>query len=626
MTRKRKISLGLMLTLIAVVSYGCLERSLQPVNPCTRSRVGETIQVTSVDEVDLLFMVDNSNSMSEEQVALTREFPRLVRVLASGDSTNPPDGVRDFQPVRSLHVGVVTSDMGTGGFTTATCGNGTAGFMFGDDGILRTQGRTAIPGCMASYPAIFDFVRDSTDPDAYATDVSCVATVGTGGCGFEQQLDATLKALSPSTAQAWTRAGYEPPLFFASTFGHADGMNAGFIRPNSALAIILVTDEEDCSVTDPDLFNTSSARYSSVDLNLRCFSFPDVLYPVERYVNGFLQLRQNPNLLIFAAIVGVPVETVGMPYATVLEHPDMVEMIDPATPTRLRPSCNRGGNIAFPPRRIVRVAAGLEAGGAATTVQSICQDNFSGALDEIIEKIAAALGGACLPRELSTDATGLVSCQVFELLPATGDFTSCAMLPGRSSVGTEIVGGVTRELCQLDQVGPAGFMAGTPGWWYETAEDGLDPSSTIAMTCGSDGQRIRFTADPVTNSEVRLECLQTILGSGGTGTVQLGSFCDPEGATTGCEGTITLGGAPVSLSCDPFDRTCQVPCGGGGTGACVSAGLLSHVCDSRSWAEALGVDEPGISAEERARRVARVPGGEGGLTSPHNFCVNPTCF
>ena len=49
-----------------------------------------------VDQLDLLFVVDNSNSMGEEQAAFTRELPDLVRSLTRGDIDL--DGDRDFLP------------------------------------------------------------------------------------------------------------------------------------------------------------------------------------------------------------------------------------------------------------------------------------------------------------------------------------------------------------------------------------------------------------------------------------------------------------------------------------------------------------------------------------------------
>lgn len=355
-----------------------------------------------INELDLLLMVDNSNSMTEEQASLTAELPRLVRVLSSGDfdGDGTLTGPDDFTPF-SLRVGVITADMGTGGHAVPTCSRPT----FGDDGILRTAGRTDISGCMATYPSFMAFdPAAGGDPSAFARDVACVATAGTGGCGFEQQLEATLKALSPAAATAWTASGYTAPTFFMSTFGHGDGANAGFVRDGSVLTIIPLTDENDCSALDPDLFDPSSVTYGGTDLNLRCFVHPSALHPVMRYIDGLEQLRVSPSRLVYAPIVGIPVDLAPTGGASpdyvrlispdlTMRDPRMVERRDPAMTTRLAPSCDvPGRGLAFPPTRLVEVAQALEARGAGVTVQSICQDSFRGALTEIIRRTAAAAG------------------------------------------------------------------------------------------------------------------------------------------------------------------------------------------------------------------------------------------
>ncbi|MCZ7678023.1 MAG: hypothetical protein M5U28_04290 [Sandaracinaceae bacterium] len=120
----------------------------------------------------------------------------MIRVLTSGDFNEDGDldDPEDFRGVRDLHVGVITTDMGTGGFSVPTCSRSD----FGDDGILRTQGRTDL-GCAATYPSILTFTTDGgVSPEEFARDVACVSTLGTSGCGFEQPLEAILKALSPT--------------------------------------------------------------------------------------------------------------------------------------------------------------------------------------------------------------------------------------------------------------------------------------------------------------------------------------------------------------------------------------------------------------------------------------------
>ncbi len=626
----RKVALGLGLVALALFGYGCFERELKPVNPCTRSRVGDTVQVTNVDKVDLLLMIDNSNSMSEEQQSIVTEIPRIIRILTSGDRTVPPDGVQDFQPARSLHVGIVDSDMGTGSVSgIESCSAG-----FGDDGIMQNHGATG-SGCMPTYPsAIFDFMDGRDDPTTFSTAVGCVAALGTDGCGFEHQLEAPLKALSlvPNadgfSPVTWTRPGYRPPVFLGSTFGHggSGGANDGFMRPDSALAVIVITDEEDCSAIDPSIFDRTDPRYASVDLNLRCHTFTDAQYPVQRYIDGFIGLRSQSSLLIFGAITGVPQDAVdsGLSYQAILDLADMTERIDPMSGNRLLPSCTAplGRGVAYPPRRIVEVAQGLERLGASTTIQSICNTSFTGAVDVIIEKISAALAGACLPRELNPDAEGNVPCDVFELLPqigGSGEFQHCADLPNAEAfeldtTETTTVSGVSveRELCRVRQVGRAG-AAVTAGWYYDDGT--LGAASDLPPLCG---QRIAFSvASPVTGAEVRLECFQTILP--GTGAAaQLGSFCDPtndaltslDAAGAHCSDGIATPGYPASvagLSCDAFDRTCQVHCASDSD--CTAAGLLSYVCDTRTADVFFGDTRPPELMPEDV----------------HNFCVNPTC-
>jgi len=87
---------------LSLACSGCLERALVPSTPCTRSTVSQRIEVSNVDEVDLLFLIDDSGSMEDEQRALQREIPRLVPVLASGDRDD--DGTEDFRPGRPVPV------------------------------------------------------------------------------------------------------------------------------------------------------------------------------------------------------------------------------------------------------------------------------------------------------------------------------------------------------------------------------------------------------------------------------------------------------------------------------------------------------------------------------------------
>ncbi|MGE0788563.1 MAG: hypothetical protein AB7S26_23000 [Sandaracinaceae bacterium] len=600
--------------IVAIAAMGCLEKNGVPVSPCTQVNIASAIQVDNVDKVDLLFMVDNSNSMAEEQANLTREFPRIVTIMATGDFDGDGDVAGDgepddpdFDPVASLQIGVVTSDMGTGGFTVPTCANS----QFGDDGILRTVGNLTIGGCSATYPSFLNFSPGgSTTPMQFASDVSCVATTGTGGCGFEQQLEAPLKALSPTVAQPWTAEGYTPPHFFMNSDGNADVENAGFVRENSVLAIVLVSDEEDCSARDPDLYNQSSATYTA-DPNIRCFIHEaQALHPISRYVDGLLQLRKTPNLLVFAPIVGIPrdleptgLEPVNFP-PLVSDDPavrdDRMEtMVDPANPTRLQTSCNEPGTgLAYPPVRIVRVAQQLEAAGAGVTVRSICNTDLSGALNSIIDKIKSALNAACLARALNPRADGSVACDVLAVMPEGATCDPAQGQTPRMENGAAVFEN-GRAVCNIEQLvptmrSPGGEPTGA-GWFYD------DFTDTVMMNCSRSPQRVAFTAQPMSGAVVRLECFQSVGMGGGTGGAMIGDFCDPAAGGGNCASGMTPAGA---LGCDPVARSCAVPCGSDAD--CRTAGLVGFRCDTRTLGEAAPDQFPGDG-------------------TARNYCVNPTC-
>ena len=409
---------------------------------CMVSETIAQIAVANTDKVDVLFMVDNSNSMREEQTALRTQFAHLIQVLTSGDRDG--DGSNDFPPAKDLHLGVVTSDMGLLGIDGVDNCSG-----FGDDGLLQhaPSADPALTSCQQSYPPFLSYVAGKNDPNTTANDFACIATVGTGGCGFEQQLEAPLKALWPSVDPMPTAAGENRITFLGDangdgTLGHGDTENAGFLRDDpsqglSVIAIVVVTDEEDCSSSNthhftPPTYLDPNDPLATQPLNLRCFmnenNHGDELYPIERYVNGFKALRPgNENLVVFAAVAGVPPDLVDEDhlskvdfsdqaqrdafYDSILNDSRMQQTIDQASMAvpgsgNLVPSCTSDTGKAYPPRRIVQVAKQFGENGI---VQSICQQDFGPALDAVIGMIGKQLGAVCLPRSLTRDQDGLVA-------------------------------------------------------------------------------------------------------------------------------------------------------------------------------------------------------------------------
>ncbi len=478
----------LLLSSVATFAAGCGPSHAAPETPCTVSVVTKNQSLLLLDEVDLLFVVDDSRAMQDAQRNLRQAFPDLVHALATGEITDPATGAVTgvFPAVRSLHVGVVTSDMGSDGLMVPTCGNGDMGYTFGDDGILRTTGDPANAACAATYPKFLTYwsgaMGPEGDPAALVQDFDCVSAVGTDGCGFAQPLEAALAALTPSSS---------PILFFEGTVGRGDTLDAGFLRSGSLLVVVLVTDGDDCTAKDPALFDpdTSNPTYPG-PLPLRCATFPDAQQPPSRYVDGLLALRPGePNLLLYDVIAGVPPDLLGDPYNidydAILADPRMQDTPDPAHPTELAPSCRGpGSDVSYPPRRIVKVSQGLYDQGLRTALQSSCAGDYGPAMNALAERIADALGRpTCLPRPVPLRPDGHVGCDLVEVLPAAEsghDVTRCAQLADAgvdpTPVRTEVDGESTHQVCRLRQVVPLQHGGGCDptvagscpsGWYYD---------------------------------------------------------------------------------------------------------------------------------------------------------------
>jgi hypothetical protein len=181
-----------------------------------------------VDQVDLLVLVDDSRSMVGEQENLARNFPRLAAKLN--------DAGLDYR------VGIISPNLGVGEYTFVdTCE--TPGGLQG-----KLQADPQLDGCVPpTDPWIAANGEQTNVPgDDVAAAFSCIAKLGSHGCGFEQTLEAVYRALDPA-------------------------VNPGFIRNDAALAVLLITDEDDCSARDTRLYDTTD--FSLGPANFRCFEY-----------------------------------------------------------------------------------------------------------------------------------------------------------------------------------------------------------------------------------------------------------------------------------------------------------------------------------------------------------------
>ena len=356
------------------------------------------IAPTSTRALDILFVIDDSESMREEQEALRASLGRsLVDVLDARFGGRP-----------DLHIGVVSTDMGANA-TIPNCASS-------DGGRLQTGAGSA--GCE---PPSGMFIEDIGTGTGRATNyqgtldqaLGCMVELGTGGCGFEQPLQAMRRALDGSNPE-----------------------NAGFLREDAMLAVVFLTDEDDCSAADSGLFAPEQAGLDQALgplTSFRCFDFgvtcdqadarepgtktgcrpradSPYLHGVQAYVDFLRARKPAPGMVVVAGIIGdaapvtVSLDTnaTGEPYLS------------------LQPTCTSPAGAAIPS---VRLSAFLDAFPARGARGSICTADVAEPLARVSELVAgSALGTACLLGPLADTDTGTAGvqpdCQASELRDA----------------------------------------------------------------------------------------------------------------------------------------------------------------------------------------------------------------
>lgn len=162
-------------------------------------------------KVDFLFVIDNSQSMENEQANLIDNFPSFI------------DGIQNtLESVETYHVGVVTSDAYIE--NTAVPGCAVLGGL-----VTRTGGEYSSNAVCGPYADGNNFM---TDADDLAGRFGCAAQVGTSGDGTERPMDALVGAVSPA-------------------LGGAGGCNEDFLRDDALLVTVIITDEWD-GPNDPE--------------------------------------------------------------------------------------------------------------------------------------------------------------------------------------------------------------------------------------------------------------------------------------------------------------------------------------------------------------------------------------
>jgi hypothetical protein len=391
---------------------GCPDRSISEVTPLQGRVEAKDIPVVINRDLDLLFVIDDSPSMADKQANLIKNFPEFMKVLSS-----IPGGLPN------VHIGVVTSDLGTQG---AGDSNPSFGPGIGQLGMGGCSG-TGKDGNLQLFTAAGAvggdlFISDIADPVSGirtrnympATEARLeeifgqMASAGAGGCGFEQHLEAMRHALQPSNAvnQRFLRKG-DPVTHEGEAY----------------LGVIIIADEDDCSLQHYSMLgpeNTTlgpqqsfrctrfgvtcnqngqtSSAMNQIGPKGQCHPSDDSPYltKVNDYVTFLKGLKSSPRKVIVAGIVGDP-----DPVATELRAP-------PRSPPGTTPipalahSCTYNGadgtEVADP---AIRIKFFLDQFPNRSTFSTICQRDLSGGLQQIGDLLKTVIGDPCIEGKLA---------------------------------------------------------------------------------------------------------------------------------------------------------------------------------------------------------------------------------
>ena len=211
------------------------------------------------DKLDVLLVIDNSRSMADKQAILGDTVsdlvtyfsnPRCVDMngVAQGQPATPndpcPSGqTRQFKPLQDIHFAVMTSSLGGLG-SDACAGNGSP--SENDQGRLIDRSGTGQGDPPVPTHQNLGFLAWSPNGDTESSLAQIINGAGEVGCGYE------------STLEAWYRFLVDPLPYDSITLSMNTALlngtdnvilqqRADFLRPDSTLMIMMVSDENDCS-------------------------------------------------------------------------------------------------------------------------------------------------------------------------------------------------------------------------------------------------------------------------------------------------------------------------------------------------------------------------------------------
>jgi hypothetical protein len=261
------------------------------------------------NKMDLVFVIDDSGSMEEEQGNLATNFPMFANLLSSYVT---PDGEHiDYR----IAVTTTGKDLM---YTVSSPPLTIPTNEPGDNGVFRRN-------CNMTKPFL-----EPTDANMQQV-LSCRANVGIGGPSFEMPLLMTKWALGDRVT---------------------DGKNAGFLREDALLGVVMLTDEDDLSTTQNNFTVTITSQ-------------PQPTFHPQDLVQFLDTLKGNRSRWAAGVIAG---------------------------PT----DCSSGFGDAAKATRLQDFVMKANSQSTQATFTSICDGNLTASLQKIVETFQTACGNVIL--------------------------------------------------------------------------------------------------------------------------------------------------------------------------------------------------------------------------------------
>jgi hypothetical protein len=403
-----------------LVTGACNEHALKSVEQAGNSTPPQSLPIDVQRKVDVLLVIDNSSSMGEEQGNLAKNFAPFIEQLEAVGA--------DYR------IAITTTDRGgpscpsapTGGrLRASSCVDRPADFAaagkdvfevacasscaLGDAALQRRP--TAIAGSdeLAVRPWIESANGVSNLPEGVdaLSAFQCLAPQGIAGCGWEAPLESMARAIDNMLDES------QPEY--------------GFLRDDALLAVLIVTDEVDCSyraeqhdaLFESGVFFAEGINFATSavcwNAGTRCEGDPlaceaadydaeglvtsdasaAVLHPVSRYTNllqGIAETKLDGREVLVSLIAGVPEGYPGEPLSFgPSEDPEFQKLYGiGAGCTSVIDGVEQ---TAVPPVRLRALAEAFPNGGAG--LYSVCSDDYAPAIIDIVDGLTVELPPAC---------------------------------------------------------------------------------------------------------------------------------------------------------------------------------------------------------------------------------------